>query len=220
MTEEKAPSNEFKIGYKSRPKEVITQCEKLLKDEKVKDVRLSAVSNSIGELVITVEILKSIFPNLQQQNIFTTIAPRSIEKEKPQEKEAKPQKLFPRLEIILSNGKEEEKKENIPSITEEERKILIETLDNKKDAFTKMRKMRKFRKPFRNNRGWGYNGRRRRYAYSANKNGYNNRRRVGFNYRRPFGRTVNDGKKNNFRRYNPAWRNNGNKKIVNKNEKN
>ena len=37
MSQEKQTSNEFRIGFKSNPKEVITQCEKLLKDDKVKE---------------------------------------------------------------------------------------------------------------------------------------------------------------------------------------
>ena len=82
MTEAQKPSNEIKIGFKSKPKEVIAQCEKLIKDEKFKDLHLSAISTSIGDLVIAVEILKSMFPNLSQQNIFTTISPLPNEKSK------------------------------------------------------------------------------------------------------------------------------------------
>ena len=215
MTEEKAPSlNEIKIGYNSKPKDVIDQCEKLLKDEKVKDIHLSAVSNSIGELVITVEILKSMYPNLIQKNVFTTIAPRSTEKSKEKEDKS-PKVLYPRLEIFLSTKKEEIKNEGVPAMTEEERKILIETLDKKKIAFTKNKRLRR---TFRNNRRWGgYNGNRgrQRYAYSAKKGGFN-RRRPFFNYRRPFGKNL-GGQNNNFRKFNGNWKNNGKKKTPTQN---
>jgi hypothetical protein len=215
MTEEKAPTiNEIKIGNKSKPKDVITQCEKLLKDEKIKDIHLSAVSNSIGELVIVVEILKSMYPKLHQQNKFTTITPRFSDKSKENESKS-PKLLFPRLEIILSSKEEEKAESSQVAITEEERKILIETLDTRKTAF---KKVRRFRRPFRNNRRWGgYNGNRgrQRYAYSARKSGFNRRRPV-YNYRRPFGKLP-DGNKNNFRKFNATWKNNGNKKVSPKN---
>lgn len=65
---------------------------KLLKEDKVKEIHLSAVGNSIGDLIIAVEILKSSNPGLFQQNIFSTIGPRapknqSPEKEKDKDKE-------------------------------------------------------------------------------------------------------------------------------------
>ena len=66
MSEDKRPENEFRIGLKSNPKEVITQCEKLLKDDKFKEIHLSAISSSIGEISIIAEILKYTFPNLSQ----------------------------------------------------------------------------------------------------------------------------------------------------------
>ena len=140
MTEDKADTiNEIKIGNKSKPKDVIAQCEKLLKDEKIKDIHLSAVSNSIGELVIVVEILKSMYPKLHQQNKFTTITPRFSDKSKENESKS-PKLLFPRLEIILSSKEVEKAESSQVAITEEERKILIETLDTRKTAFKKVRR--------------------------------------------------------------------------------
>ena len=215
MTEAQKPSNEIKIGFKSKPKEVIAQCEKLIKDEKFKDLHLSAISTSIGDLVIAVEILKSMFPNLSQQNIFTTISP--LPNEKSKKSDTKIQKFLPRLEIILSTNKEDEKKEDTThaaTITEEERKLLIDTLDKKKKALKKNRKYR--RRSFRNKRRWGYNGSNKRYAYSAKRTGYNWRKPSYNNKGRPYGKTP-DRKKNNIRKLKEPRKNSGNKQVATKN---
>ena len=58
MSESKKPNNELRISFRSKPKQIISQCEKLLKEEKVKDLHLSAIGNTIGNLVITAEIFK------------------------------------------------------------------------------------------------------------------------------------------------------------------
>ena len=82
MSQDKEVANEIRIGITSKPKDIISKCEKLLKEDKVKDLHLSAVGNSIGELVIYVEILKSIFPKLSQKSVFSTITPTPSKKEK------------------------------------------------------------------------------------------------------------------------------------------
>ena len=174
MSEDKKVSNEIRIGFKTKPKEIISQCEKILQEDKAKDVHLSAVSTSIGDLVIAVEILKIKFPGLFQKNIFSTISPRSSEKKnKP---EASTQRLFPRLEIVLSKEKPKEEKEEPKVISEEEKKILIETLEKQKESYIKIRKSRKYRRPIRKNRRLGYN--RRRQSYQTKRNNYNKRRPV------------------------------------------
>lgn len=214
MTEAQKPSNEIKIGFKSKPKEVISQCQKLIKDEKFKDLHLSAISTSIGDLVIAVEILKSMFTNLVQQNVFTTISP--LPKEKSKKSDKKIQKLLPRLEIILSTSKKDEKKEDTThpvTISEEERKILINTLEKKKKAF---KKNKKYRRSFRIKRRWGYNGTNKRYAYSAKRTGYNWRKASYNNKGRPYGKTP-DRKKNNIRKLKEPRKNSGNKQVSTKN---
>ena len=178
MSEEKKVSNEIRIGLRTKPKEIITQCEKFIKEEKVKELHLSAVGNTIGNLVVAVEIVKSLFPDLHQSSEFSTIPARIFEKEKDKKSDTKPQRLYPRLEIILSTEKLPEKKEDSKSkITEEERTILIETLEKQKEAFTKIRRLRR---NFINTRRRVFNGRRKNPPYSAKNRGYNNRRRTGF----------------------------------------
>ena len=205
MSEDKTPNNEFRIGIKSKPKELITQCEKLLKDEKVKDLHLSAVGNSIGEVLTIAEILKSMYPNLFQKTIFSTIPGRTTDSNK--DKKADPKKLFPKLEIILSTEKMVDKNENSVQISEDERQLLIDTLEKKKEM---LNKRKKFRRPFRRIRQWGYNTRRQRFAYSAKRIGYNNRRYGFSNNRRPY-RKPTIRKRLNNRKFNGTKKNSGNK---------
>ena len=211
MSEEKKPSNEIRIKFNSKQKDILAQCEKLLKDGNVKDLHLSGVSSTIADLMVTVEILKSKHPGLSQQSKFTTIPPRQNEKDKKDKKpEEKPTKLFPRLEIILTLNDEKEKKEgSAAAISEEETNVLIETLDKKKDAFKK----KKFKKSFRkNNRRLAYNGRRKRYSYSAKKTRFN-WRKPAYNNRKPYGKTPN-GKNVKF---NAPRKISGNKQVAAKN---
>jgi DNA-binding protein len=189
MSEEKKISNEIRIGLRTKPKDVIAQCQKLIKEEKVKELHLSAVGNTIGNLVVAVEIVKSIFPELYQSSEFSTIPARVNGKDKDKKPDAKPQKLYPRLEIILSLEKKEGSKF---TVTEEEKKILIDTLEKQKETFTKIRK---FRRNFRNARRRVFNGRRQKLSFSAKNSGFNNRRRIGYN-RRSFVKSPN-GKRNN-----------------------
>lgn len=202
MSEVKTPTNEFRIGIKSKPKELITQCEKLLKDEKIKDLHLSAVGNSIGEAITIVEILKSMYPNLFQKTIFSTIPGRTTDNK---EKKGQPKNLFPKVEIILSTEKIAEKNDSI-QISEDERQLLIDTLEKKKEI---LNKRKKFRRPFRRIRQWGYNGR-QRFAYSAKRIGYNNRRYGFSNNRKPYGKPP-IRKRLNMRKFNGNKKNNGNK---------
>ena len=188
MSEDKRPANEFRIGFKSNPKEVITQCEKLLKDDKFKEIHLSAISSSIGEISIIAEILKYTFPNLSQKNVFSVITPPSTEKKKKTDENKK--KLYPRLEIILTLG--DKKEEPATKITEEEIKILIDTLEKQKESY---RKSRNSKKAFRRIRRWRTYSRKKRYSYSPKKNNFT-AKRTGFFNRRPFGKSPIRGRNN------------------------
>ena len=214
MTEEKKVSNEIRIGLRTKPKEIIAQCEKLIKEEKVKELHLSAVGNTIGNLVVAVEIVKSLFPNLHQSSEFSTIPARSLEKDKDKKPDTKPQRLYPRFEIILSTEKLAEKKEGSQSkITEEERTILIETLEKQKEAFTKIRRLRR---NFINTRRRVFNGRRKNAPYSAKNRGYNNRRRTGFRGRQ-FVKSSAGARRNNPRKFNAQKNTSTNKQTPVKN---
>jgi hypothetical protein len=200
MSEEKKPNNEIRFGFRTNPKQVISECEKLLKEDKVKELHLCGVGIAIGNVVVVAEIMKSFHPELFQQTLFSTIAPKSVENNKEKKVESKNQKLLPRLEIILSTEKQNEKKEGAnPKLSEEERKVLIQTLDSQRGAFYSRRN---FRRPFRNNRRRGYPGvmTNQRFAYSAKRTGYFTRR-PGYNNRRPYGKNPNN-RKANMRQFN------------------
>jgi len=225
-TEVKVPNNEIRVGNRTKPKDLITQCEKLLNEDKLKEIHLTAVGNSIGDLIIAVEILKSSNPSLNQQTIFSTIGPRppknankDADKDKDKEKEKeneKPQKLYPHLEIVLSCEKLEIKE--APKITEEERKILIETLDKQKANFKKQRKFN-----FRRRRNFRYGYRRQRFASSrrnVNNNRYNRNGRnwsYSMNQRRRPRQGYNNRMNNNRRMFqkSPAGRRFNNNKASN-----
>ena len=152
VKETKIPE-EIRVGNRTKPKDLIAQCEKLLKDDKAKQINLTAVGSSISDLIIAVEILKSANPGLFQQNYFSTIGPRTAndkdkekendkDKEKEKEKEL-PKRLYPHLKVVLSFEKIEVKE--IPKISEEERKVLIDTMDKQKDVIKKQRRFNTFR---------------------------------------------------------------------------
>lgn len=231
--ETKVPE-EIRVGNRTKPKDLIAQCEKLLKDDKAKEINLTAVGSSISDLIIAVEILKSANPGLYQQNIFTTIGPRTAndkDKEKDKEKEKeKPQKLYPHLKVVLSFEKIEVKE--IPKISEEERKVLIDTMDKQKDVIKKQRRFNNFR--LRRRRNFGFRNRRRlmfsnplrRNNNGGFRNVRNNRRNMNYmnmrkrppfinrnNNRRMFGRSPASRRLNDVK--NPASRKqSGNKEPV------
>ena len=201
------PNNEIRVGNRTKPKDLIVQCEKLLKEDKLKEIHLTAVGNSIGDLIIAVEILKSSNPDLFQYNKFSTIGPRlpknTNNKEKEKESE-KPQKLYPHLEVVISCEKIE--KVDTPKLSEEERKILIETLDKQKAAFNKQRRFNSFR---RRRYNFGYRNRRQRFALSSRRN-VNNR------FIRNNGRNRSYNNVNVRRRPRPGYINrNNNRRYVN-----
>lgn len=214
MSESKKPNNELRISFRSKPKQIISQCEKLLKEEKVKDLHLSAIGNTIGNLVITAEIFKQIHPELFIQSIF------SINKDAKKSPDQKTPKLLPKLEIIFATEKLAEKKEDPdPKMSEEDRNALLDTLDKQKDAFLKNRRFWRRRNLNANNRRWRRFGRRnQRYAFSAKRTGFGWKRPAfnNRNVRRPFAKPP-VGRRNNLRKFNGNRKNSANRPVAAKN---
>lgn len=211
MSENKKPNNEVRISFRSKPRQIISQCEKLLKEEKVKDLHLSALGFSIGNLVITAEIFKQIHPELFIQNIF------SINKAEKKNPSQKTQKLLPKLEIIFATEKPAEKKEGSDAkLSEEDKNALLDSLD--KHVFYNNRGFRR-RRNFISRRRRFNNGRRnQRYAFSAKRTGFGWRRPVynNRNIRKPFGKPS-VVRRNNLRKFNGSRKNSGNKPVTAKN---
>ena len=214
MSESKKPNNELRISFRSKPKQIISQCEKLLKEEKVKDLHLSAIGNTIGNLVITAEIFKQIHPELFIQSIF------SINKDAKKSPDQKTPKLLPKLEIIFATEKPAEKKEDPdPKMSEEDRNALLDTLDKQKYAFLKNRRFWRRRNFNANNRRWRRFGRRnQRYAFSAKRTGFGWKRPAfnNRNVRRPFAKPP-VGRRNNLRKFNASRKNSANRPVAAKN---
>ena len=206
MSQEEQASNEFKIGFKSNPKEVITKCEKLLKDDKVKEIHLSAVANSIGELTIIAEILKIIIPGLSQKKLFSAISPRSNEKDKKPDQ--KPKRLYPKLEFILFIDEKDKQIDSAPKISEEEISLLIDSLEKQKESY---RKSRKSMRSLKNGRRWRPYSRRPRFSNPKRRASYG-KKKAGYNYRKPFGRSPN-GKKSVVKKAGGSRKNSGNKQT-------
>ena len=86
--------------------------------------------------------------------------------------------MFPRLEVIISKEKPAENKEENVKLTEEERKTLIETMENQKKAFLNRRrnKWRRRRNFFAGRRKGGYLGINPLIVYSTKRTSYGWRR--------------------------------------------
>lgn len=216
MSESPKPANEIRIAFRSKISSIIAQCEKLIKDEKFKDLHLSAIGNSIGNVVVISEILKSLYPDFSQKSVFSVI-PLSNGKDKDKKPDKENKKSFPRLEITVSKEKPEDKKEDSQKLTEEERKALIETMDSQKKAFLRRRRPIWRRRNFTpNRRRGGYPMRNQRFAFSAKRTNYGWRRSPFNNGRKPFGNSP-TGKRNNIGRFNGNRKNSGNKPVSAKN---
>ena len=126
--------------------------------------------------------------------------------------------MFPRLEVIISKEKPAENKEENVKLTEEERKTLIEIMDNQKKAFLNRRrnKWKRRRNFFAGRRKGGYLGIKPLIAYSAKRTSYGWRRFAFNNIKKPFGKSP-TGRRNNMRKFFRNRKNSGNKPFNAKN---
>ena len=130
MEQAKKPSNDIRVRFNSRISGIINYCQRLLKENNLRELTFSAVGGSIGTLVTAVEVLKSLYPGIHQMNRFATISYQSVEEGKKDEVEN--QRLFPKLEVKLSLDKPAKIGEGYQEpISEEERKKILD-LQNKR----------------------------------------------------------------------------------------
>ena len=128
------PVNDIRIGFRSRAGNVISYCEKLLKENNIKTLNFSAVGGSIGTLVNVVEVLKMTTPGFYQTNRIATISYQSVE----EGGNVQNQRLYPKLEVILSLDKPATQTEGSQGpLTEEERKMLLEVRDKRREERNK-----------------------------------------------------------------------------------
>ena len=148
MDKSKKPVNDIRVSFNSRIGGVVSYCEKLLKENNLRELNFSAVGGSIGTLVSVVELLKTITPGLYQVNRLATISYQSVEE--GGKSEAQNQRLYPKLEVKLTLDKPAKTTEGFQEpLKEEQRKTLL-------DAHLKRKEER--RRRFRGRRG-GFRGR-------------------------------------------------------------
>ena len=154
MDKSKKPINDIRVSYSSRIGGIVSYCEKLLKENNMRELNFSAVGGSIGTLVSVVELLKTITPGLYQINRLATISYQSVEEGGKSDNQNP--RLFPKLEVKLTLDKPAKPTEGFQDkLDEEERKKLLDLHNKRKDE----RRNRPRRRGFRGRRG-GFRGRR------------------------------------------------------------
>ena len=123
----KAP-NDIRIGMNSRPRNVIKYATSVMDEKKLTELKFSAVGGSIGRLLDIVEVFKVLKPGLYQQNRITSVAYQTVDSNN----ELLQQRLFPKLEVILSKEEPKTKTEGFQGQMDEKQRKEIETIMNKK----------------------------------------------------------------------------------------
>ena len=153
MDKSKKPINDIRVSYNSRIGGIVSYCEKLLKENNMRELNFSAVGGSIGTLVSVVELLKTITPGLYQINRLATISYQSVEEGGKSDNQNP--RLFPKLEVKLTFDKPAKPNEGFQDkLDEEERKKFLDLHNKRKDE----RRNRSRRRGFRGRRG-GFRGR-------------------------------------------------------------
>ena len=155
--ETKKAENDIRIGMKTRPRYVIKYSQSIMKEKNLKELKFSAVGGSIGKLIEVVEVLKVLIPNLYQQNRITSVAYQTVDSNKT----LLNQRLYPKLEVILSTEAFKEKNEGTQDkLSEKDRKTFEEHINKRREEREKNRgRGGRGRGGFRGRRG-GFRGRR------------------------------------------------------------
>ena len=156
--ETKKAENDIRIGMKTRPRYVIKYSQSIMKEKNLKELKFSAVGGSIGKLIEVVEVLKVLIPNLYQQNRITSVAYQTVDSNKT----LLNQRLYPKLEVILSTEAFKEKNEGTQDkLDEKDRKTFEEHINKRREEREKNRGTGRGRGRggFRGRRG-GFRGRR------------------------------------------------------------
>ena len=154
----KKEPNDIRIGITSRPRNVIKYSTSVMDELKLTELKFSAVGGSIGILLDIVEVLKILKPGLYQQNRITSVAYQTVDSNQT----LLTQKLYPKLEVILSKEEPKVKTEGYQGQLDEKDRKQIETIMNRrkeereKNAGTKRQEQRGRGRggPRRGRRGW------------------------------------------------------------------
>ena len=162
-TQPKKEPNDIRIGQNSRVRNVVRYCNSLLKEKTYKTLHFSAVGGAIGKLVSAVEVLKTVNEGLYQQNKLATVSYQSTNTKEAQNN----QKLYPKMEVILSLEDFKEKTDGYQSKLDETERQKLYKLFNEQ--------------PIRRGRRGGFRG--RRGGFRARRGGFRARRGFGFRAR-------------------------------------
>jgi DNA-binding protein len=175
-------SNEVRVDLKSPISSLLVSCEQILNSQKTKELLLSGSGKSITKLVTLAEIVKSIYPSLIQDTLFSIISVQAVE-EGPNVEVDEKGKFSPKLEIRLSE-KEPQGKVN-EKISEEKKEKLLQIWEKEKEGKTNNtnNKNTQKRKVNINNMNNGNRGR----VLNRGRNISPNNRRIGFVKRWGFG---------------------------------
>ena len=133
MEPAKKPANNIRVRYNTRISGIINYCQRLLKENNLRELTFSAVGGSIGTLVTAVEVLKTLHPGLHQVNRLATISYQSVEEGKKDE--VQNQRLFPKLEVKLTLDKPAVIGEGYQEpLSEEQRKKIVEYQDKRRQG--------------------------------------------------------------------------------------
>ena len=124
----KKEPNDIRIGITSRPRNVIKYSTSVMDELKLTELKFSAVGGSIGILLDIVEVLKILKPGLYQQNRITSVAYQTVDSNQT----LLTQKLYPKLEVILSKEEPKVKTEGYQGQLDEKDRKQIETIMNRR----------------------------------------------------------------------------------------
>ena len=173
MEAQKKQANDIRVGFNSRISGIVNYCQRLLKENNMRELNFSAVGGSIGTLVTAVEVLKTLQPGFHQVNRLATISYQSVEEGK--KNEVQNQKLYPKLEVKLSLDKPAKTGEGYQEPLKEEERTKLLDIQSKR---------RQGRGPRRGppRRGRGFRG--RRPGFRGRRGGFRGRGRGRPNFGR------------------------------------
>ena len=126
----KKPDNDIRVGMRSRPRYVIKYAQSIMKEKKFNELKFSAVGGSIGHLLEIVEVLKILIPGLYQQNRITSVAYQTVDSNN----QLLNQRLYPKLEVILSTEEFKNKNEGTQDkLDEKTRKELEDVMKKRRE---------------------------------------------------------------------------------------
>jgi hypothetical protein len=126
---EAKPLNQVKIGAGSSVRSVIRYSNMLFKEKNMREITFSAIGGAVGKLLNVVEVLKITNAGLYQNNKIGTVVYQTVDNQG----NISTQRLFPKLEVVLSFDEPKDKTEGFQNkLSEEERTKLLEILNSAK----------------------------------------------------------------------------------------